>query len=109
MASLPLVTASYGQQTDRCSTVRAYLLRVDEIAITTFAEEREKKLAEAQTEFQNRLRSAQYSLSTELTELISQYVSLTSYGHDRMRKGDTRLLVKAREVEQRIKELCPWD
>lgn len=109
MTSTHLASISYGQGGAPCQVIRKYLLHVDEIATVTFGDERDKKLAQAQAEFRDQLGKLNYSLSTEMAELVRKFVSLSSFGHDRMRKGDARLLVKARELEVKIKGLCPWD
>jgi len=100
---------SHAQSTQTCQAIKEYLGRVEQAAIYSFGPEREKKLVEAETAFREQLAKLNYSLSEDLSELIKRYVGLTSWGHDRMRKGDASMLVKARDAQQQIKELCPWD
>jgi hypothetical protein len=100
---------TYAQGTPPCKAIKEYLNVVEQAAIYTFGSDREKKLVEAQTAFREKLAKLNYSMSEEMAELIKRYVGLTSWGHDRMRKGDPSMLVKARDAQQRIKELCPWD
>jgi|GEM_PF-2890210 len=102
-------TSSQAQGSKPCEVVRDYLLQVDHLSIYTFGEERDAKLAEAQTAFQEKLAALDYKPSTELLDLVAKYVGLVRWGHDRMRKGDTRLLVQARPVHDTIKKLCPWE
>jgi hypothetical protein len=100
---------SHAQGTQPCQAIKEYLGRVEQASVYAFGPEREKKLTDAQTAFHEQLAKLNYSLSEEMAELIKKYVGLTSWGHDRMRKGDASFLVKARDAEKQIKELCPWD
>ncbi|MFH0826115.1 MAG: hypothetical protein V2B18_25470 [Pseudomonadota bacterium] len=109
MASVACVALCQAQDVGLCGHIKSHLLKIDQISIYTFGKERDDKIAEAQTEFRNLLTKSNYALSAQLEELVNKYVSLTAYGHDRMRKGDSRLLVMARETQDKIKALCPWD
>jgi hypothetical protein len=109
MASVACAALCQAQDVGLCGHIKSHLLKIDQISIYTFGKERDDKIAEAQTEFRNLLTKSNYTLSAQLEELVNKYVSLTSYGHDRMRKGDSRLLVMARETQDKIKALCPWD
>jgi hypothetical protein len=104
-----LTPYSHAQGTQPCQAIKEYLGRVEQASVYEFGPEREKKLIEAQTAFREKLAKLNYSLSEDMAELIKKYVGLTSWGHDRMRKGDASFLVKARDTEKQIKELCPWD
>jgi hypothetical protein len=109
IASICGAVNCHAQATKPCQAIKQYLGSVEQASIYAFGEEREKKLIEAQTAFREQLAKLNYSLSDEMAGLIKRYVGLTSWGHDRMRKGDASLLVKARDAHRRIKELCPWD
>jgi len=100
---------SHAQGAQTCQAIKEYLGRVEQASIYAFGPEREKKLLESETAFREQLAKLNYSMSGDLAELIKRYVGLTSWGHDRMRKGDASMLVKARDAQQQIKELCPWD
>ena len=109
IASMFGAANSHAQGTQPCQAIKEYLGQVEQASIYAFGPEREKKLSDAQTAFREQLAKLNYSLSEEVDELIKRYVGLTSWGHDRMRKGDASMLVKARDAQQQIKELCPWD
>lgn len=109
IASMFGAANSHAQGTQPCQAIKEYLGRVEQASVYEFGPEREKKLIEAQTAFREKLAKLNYSLSEDMAELIKKYVGLTSWGHDRMRKGDASFLVKARDAEKQIKELCPWD
>jgi hypothetical protein len=108
MASMSSVSISLAQGTPQCEAIKKYLNQVEQFSTFNFGEDREKKLSEALRELEGQFARLSYSASTELGDLLKQYVGLTSLGHDRMRKGDTSLLIKARGVQDRIKALCPW-
>ena len=109
VASMCGAANSHAQGTQPCQAIKEYLGQVEQASIYAFGPEREKKLVDAQTAFREQLAKLNYSLSEDVAELIKKYVGLTSWGHDRMRKGDASMLVKARDTQQQIKELCPWD
>lgn len=108
LASTSFAVKSYGQDAKPCEVIRDYMTRVDQICIFSFGKDRDAKLMEAQKALSEQLGKLGYSPSSKLTELRLKYVNLSSFGHDRMRKGDARLLVRAREIAELIKELCPW-
>ena len=107
LASTSFAVKSYGQDAKPCAVIRDYMSRVDQICIFSFGDERDTKLAEAQKALSEQLRKLSYKPSPKLTELLLKYVNLSTFGHDRMRKGDARLLVRARQIAEEIKELCP--
>jgi len=109
IASMFGAANSHAQGTQPCQAIKEYLGRVEEASVYAFGPEREKKLIDAQTAFREQLAKLNCSLSEEMSELIKKHVGLTSWGHDRMRKGDASFLVKARDTQQQIKERCPWD
>jgi hypothetical protein len=91
-----------------CEAIRDYLHQVEHFSIYTFGEERDKKLVEAEDAFREQLGKLHYAPSTELSELIKRWVGLIRWGHDRLRKGDARMLLWAKEAREKIQELCPW-
>jgi hypothetical protein len=97
------------QAAEPCEAIKKYMGQVEEFSTFNFGEDREKRLADAQKALHEQLAKLNFSVSEELAELLKRYVSLTSLGHDRMRKGDARLLVQARAVYDTIKQLCPWE
>jgi hypothetical protein len=109
IASMFGAANSHAQDTQPCKAIKEYLGRVEQASVYAFGPERDKKLIEAQTAFREQLAKLNYTVSEEVAELIKKYVGLTSWGHDRMRKGDASFLVKARDTEKQIKEHCPWD
>jgi hypothetical protein len=102
------VSISLAQGTPVCEAIKKYMLQVEQFSTFNFGEDREQKLTESQKALHEQFAKLSYSASDEMTELLKRYVSLTSLGHDRMRKGDASMLLKAREVQEKIKELCPW-
>jgi len=108
VVSLCGASISLAQGTPQCEAIKAYLNQVEQFSTFNFGTDREKKLAEAQTALQQQFSKLGYSASDELLDLIRRYVNLTALGHDKMRKGDASLLVKAREVQEKIRALCPW-
>jgi len=108
LAFTSFVEKSCGQDVKPCEVIRDYMSRVDQICVFSFGKERDAKLMEAQKALSEHLDKLGYSPSSKLTELRLKYVNLSSFGHDRMRKGDARLLVQAKDVARLIKELCPW-
>jgi hypothetical protein len=103
------VTSGRAQEPKQCDVIRDYLLQVDNLSVYTFGDERETKLVQAQTAFKEKLAAVGFTPSKELLDLITKYIGLAKWGHDRLRKGDARLLVKARAVQDKIKKLCPWE
>lgn len=99
---------SLAQGAPQCEAIKKYLNEVEQFSTFNFGEDREKKLGEAQAALNEQFAKLGYSVSDELGDLLKRYVSFTSLGHDRMRKGDASMLVKAREVQEKIKALCPW-
>jgi hypothetical protein len=108
IASMCSVSISLAQGAPQCEAIKKYLNQVEQFSTFNFGEDREKKLAEAHKELQEQFAKSGYSPSDELADLLKRYVGLTALGHDKMRKGDASLLVKAREVQDKIKALCPW-
>jgi hypothetical protein len=92
-----------------CLVVKSYVMQIVEIAMYKFGEEREKELAAAQAKLQVELKQLNYVMSEELNALLSRYVNATTLGYDRLRRGNATLLAKARELENEIKRLCPWE
>jgi hypothetical protein len=109
IASMCSVSVSLAQSVSECEAIKKYLSQVEQFSTFNFGEDREKRLLEAQRELHEQFAKLSYSVPNELAELLKRYVSLTSLGHDRMRKGDARLLVEARAVHDKIKKLCPWE
>jgi hypothetical protein len=107
IASTCSVPISLAQSVSQCEAIKKYLSQVEQFSTFNFGEDREKKLVEAQKELHDMFAKLSYSVPDELAELLKRYVSLTSLGHDRMRKGDARLLVEARAIHDKIKKLCP--
>ncbi len=107
-AAVFIASGAYAQESSPCQVIGKYLSQVEEFSTFSFGDDREKKLREAQKAYHDQLAALKYSPSNELTELIASYVSQTSLGHDRMRKGDANLLVKARDTYEKIKSHCPW-
>ena len=103
------VSVSPAQGAEQCEVIKKYLNRVEQLSTFNFGDDREKKLAQAQKELHEQFAKLSYSVPDELAELLKRYVGLTSLGHDRMRKGDARLLVEARAIHDKIKKLCPWE
>jgi hypothetical protein len=99
---------SLAQGAPQCEAIKMYLNQVEQFSTFDFGEDREKKLAEAQKELHGQFAKLGYSVSDELADLLKRYAGLTALGHDKMRKGDASLLLKAREVQDKIKALCPW-
>jgi hypothetical protein len=108
LASVLLVSSPRAQDAQPCDAIKKYLAQVEECATFSFGEDREKKLADAQKSLLDQLAKSKYSPSNELNELLAGYVSQTCLGHDKMRKGDASLLVKARATYDKIKSICPW-
>lgn len=108
IASMCSMCISCAQGAPECEAIKKYLHQVEQFSTFNFGEDREKKLGEAQIALQEQFGKLGYSVSDDLADLLKRYVSLTSLGHDRMRKGDASMLVKAREVQEKIKSLCPW-
>jgi hypothetical protein len=56
---------SHAQGTQPCQAIKEYLGRVEQASVYAFGPERDKKLMEAQTAFQEQLAKLNYSLSEE--------------------------------------------
>jgi hypothetical protein len=108
IVSMCSASISLAQGAPPCEAIKKYLNQVEQFSTFNFGEDREKKLGEAKTALEEQFAKLGYSVSDELADLLKRYVSFTSLGHDRMRKGDASMLVKAREVQEKIKALCPW-
>ena len=109
IASMCSVPISFAQGAAECEAIKKYFNQVEQFSTFNFGEDRDKRLAEAQAALYEQFTKLSYSVSDELADLLKRYVGLTSLGHDRMRKGDPRLLVDARAVHDKIKKLCPWE
>jgi len=106
LTSIFSMPSCYAKGPTPCEAIGDYLQRVEHLSIYTFGEERDKKLAEADEAFRKQLGKLQYEPTTELHELIKRWVGLTRWGHDRLRKGDARMLLWAKEARDKIQELC---
>ncbi|MBI4962280.1 MAG: hypothetical protein HY913_03305 [Desulfomonile tiedjei] len=109
IASMCSVSICLAQGAAQCEAIKKYLGQVEELSTFNFGEDREKRLTEAQKALHEQFTKLGYVVPEELAELLKRYVGLTSLGHDRMRKGDARLLVEGRAVHEKIKKLCPWE
>ncbi len=94
----------------QCVLVKNYLDAVKDLCIYRFGEDREKAIVDAKSKFHTELQQLNLAVPPELDDLISRYVTSSTLGYDRMRKkGDTRLVKKAQDIQDQIKTLCPWD
>jgi hypothetical protein len=102
------LSTAHGEGAPQCHAIKRYLDQVEQVSTFSFGSDREKSLSDARSALDGQLAKLSYPISEELSDLLKRYASLTSFGHDRMRKGDAGMLVKAREVQEKIKALCPW-
>ncbi|MEW6531109.1 MAG: hypothetical protein AB1473_09755 [Thermodesulfobacteriota bacterium] len=107
LTSICSMQSCYAKGPTPCEAIREYLQRVEHLSIYTFGEDRDKKLVEAEEAFREQLGKLHYSPSTELADHIKRWVGLIRWGHDRLRKGDARMLLWAKEAREKIQELCP--
>ena len=108
LTSIFSMPSCYAKGPTPCEAIRDYLQRVEHLSIYTFGEDRDKKLDEAEKAFHQQLAKLHYSPASELAELIKRWVGLTRWGHDRLRKGDARMLLWAKDARKKIQELCSW-
>jgi hypothetical protein len=98
----------FAQGAPQCQAIKRYPDQVEQYSTFNFGEDRENKPAEAHATLLKKLAELNYRIPDEPADLLKRYVGLTSLGHDKMRKGDASLLVKAREMYEKIRGLCPW-
>jgi len=93
----------------QCLAIKNHTAKIQEIAVYTFGDERDGKLREAQNKLREEFKQINFTVPEELAQLLASFENATLLGHDRLRKGDTRLLQKASEITEQIKRKCPWD
>lgn len=93
----------------QCLAIKNHTDKIQELAVYTFGEERDAKLKDAQNKLREEFKQLNFTVPEELQRLLASFENTTLLGHDKLRKGDTRLLQKASEIKETLKRQCPWD